>query len=440
MPFNIIRNDITKVEADAIVNAANTALFMGGGVCGAIFRAAGIDELQAACDGLAPIKTGEAVITPGFALPAKYIIHTAGPVYRDGTQGEEALLQACYMNSLALAVKHGCESIAFPLISSGIYGYPKAEALRIATDAIRGFIAGSERDIDVSLVIFGREEFAVGRELLGEVESYIDEHYVGNLEAPQRRFPDAELGAVGFVGTKSPMPGAIAAAEADDAGEAVGAVDGEAGEEIEAIGISYLKTVEPMPVTADAVGAVDDDAIEAIEAVDTAVSQVDMAVSAMAYYFSEGVVEDRGAEEIEEAEKPGGFEKTARKQSAASLEDLVGKLDEPFSATLLRLIDATGEKDSDIYHRANIDRKLFSKIRTNSNYMPSKATVLAFAVALELTLEQTADLLRRAGFALSHSHKFDVIVEYFIANRKFNIFDINEVLFYHDQPLLGGKM
>ena len=165
MPLIIVRNDITKMQVDAIVNAANTALQMGGGVCGAIFNAAGAAKLQSACDKLAPIQTGEAVITPGFNLPAKYIIHAAGPVYRDGKHGEEALLRSCYTNALDLAQKNECESIAFPLISSGIYGYPKDEALSVATEAIRDFIC--EHDIDVSLVVFDKATFAVSEELLG---------------------------------------------------------------------------------------------------------------------------------------------------------------------------------------------------------------------------------------------------------------------------------
>jgi O-acetyl-ADP-ribose deacetylase (regulator of RNase III) len=154
MPFSIVQGDITKLCVDAIVNAANTSLQMGGGVCGAIYAAAGADRLQTACDYLTPIKTGEAVITQGFKLPVKYIIHTAGPVYRDGEHGEETLLRGCYINSLELAVKHNCESVAFPLISSGIYGYPKADALQVATAAINDFI--SEHDIDVSLVMLDK--------------------------------------------------------------------------------------------------------------------------------------------------------------------------------------------------------------------------------------------------------------------------------------------
>jgi O-acetyl-ADP-ribose deacetylase (regulator of RNase III) len=141
------------MQVDAIVNAANTSLLMGGGVCGAIFRAAGPEKLQAACNKLSPIQTGGAVITDGFGLPAKYVIHTAGPVYRGGNEGEEALLRSCYTNSLNLAFRHGCKSIAFPLISSGIYGYPKDEALSVATSAIQDWLKSN--DIEAWLVLFG---------------------------------------------------------------------------------------------------------------------------------------------------------------------------------------------------------------------------------------------------------------------------------------------
>lgn len=151
MPFTLVRQDITKMQVDAIVNAANTELRMGGGVCGAIFNAAGADEMQAVCSKLAPIRTGEAVVTPGFKLPAKYVIHTAGPVYRDGKHGEKEQLRSCYINSLKRAVEHKCESVAFPLISSGIYGYPKEEALKVATAAIKEFI--EKDDLDVYLAV-----------------------------------------------------------------------------------------------------------------------------------------------------------------------------------------------------------------------------------------------------------------------------------------------
>jgi O-acetyl-ADP-ribose deacetylase (regulator of RNase III) len=336
------------MKVDAIVNAANTDLAMGGGVCGAIFKAAGAAQLQAACDKLAPIKTGDAVITPGFGLSAKFVIHAAGLVYRhwNAAQNEE-LLRAAYTNSLKRAVENNCESVAFPLISSGIYGYPKDEALRVATSAIRDFI--SEHDIDVSLVVFDKAAFAVSEELLGKVASYIDEHYVEEHRVSRRELLDVERDALNEK--------------------------------------SIINLNQPMPPSA----------------------QKAMPI----------------------------FEESIAGAPSASLDDIIGKLDEPFTATLLRLIDVSGKKDSEIYNRANIDRRLFSKIRSNAHYAPSKQTVIAFAIALELTLDQTEDLLERAGFALSHSRKFDVIVEYFIASGKYDVYEINEVLFKYDQPLLG---
>lgn len=335
MPFTIIRNDITKMHVDAIVNAANTALQMGGGVCGAIFHGAGAAELQAACDPLAPIQTGEAVITPGFKLPAKYVIHTAGPVYLDGKHGEEKLLRECYHNSLKRAIENDCESVAFPLISSGIYGYPKAEALRVATSAIQDFLV--DHDLEVFLVVYDKAAFAVSENLLGKVKAYIDENYIGDLEEPRHR------------------RGQLLQVEMD-------------------------------------------------------------------------------ALQIEE-EKHSVCESV----SIGGIEDLVGELDEPFSQMLLRLIDLKGKTDVEVYKRANLDRRLFSKIRSNKEYMPSKRTAIAIAIALELTLDETDDLLERAGYALSHSQKFDVIVEYFIASGRYDVFEINQVLFQYDQPLLGGN-
>jgi len=343
MPFTIVRQDITKMKVDAIVNAANTDLQVGGGVCGAIFKAAGAAQLQAACDKLAPIKTGEAVITPGFNLPAKFIVHAAGPVYQHWNKEQnEQHLRAAYTNSLKRAVENKCESIAFPLISSGIYGYPKDEALQAATLAIQDFLA--DHDLDVTLVVFDKSAFTISRELLGAVESYIDEHYVDTHQRKRRHLLDVERGALSV---------------ADE---------------------SVSKYYKPL--------------------------------------FEEMLAPSVGA--------------------PAPLDNLVGNLDEPFSQMLLRLIDAKGKTDVAVYKLANLDRKLFSKIRSNKGYMPSKRTAIALAVALELSLDETDDLLERAGYALSHAVKFDVIVEYFITNGKYDIFKINEVLFEYDQPLLGG--
>lgn len=341
MPLTIVRQDITKMNVDVIVNAANTDLRMGGGVCGAIFRAAGTEKLQTACDKLAPIKTGEAAITPGFALPAKYVIHAAGPVYSVWHKRRcREQLRSAYINSLELALKNGCESIAFPLISSGVYGYPKDEALEVARAAIEEFLR--DHDIEVYLAVFDQSSFRISEALLGDVGSYIDQHYVDTHRVARRQLLDVEEDALRRAATR-----------------------------------------QDLSVQAPAMAA-------------------------------------------------------PMSMPAQGLDDLMKNMDEPFSDTLLKLIDKKGKTDVEVYKRANMDRKLFSKIRSVKGYTPKKPTILALAIALELTLPETDDLLERAGYALSHASKFDVIVEYFIVNGKYDIFEINEVLFAYDQPLLGN--
>ncbi len=153
MPLSIIEGDITRVHADAIVNAANTGLLPGGGVCGAIFEAAGFDKLCEACLKIGHCETGDAVITPGFEL-SKFIIHTPGPIWMDGNHDEESMLRSCYRRSLEVAIENDCQSIAFPLISAGIYGYPPDDALRVARESILEFL--KTHDITVFLVLFRR--------------------------------------------------------------------------------------------------------------------------------------------------------------------------------------------------------------------------------------------------------------------------------------------
>lgn len=340
MPLQIVRQDIVKMNVDAIVNAANTQLAMGGGVCGAIFKAAGARELQDACDKIGSIKTGQAVITPSFRLPCKYIIHAAGPVYHlSKSELCKSQLYSAYTESLKLAKQNECESIAFPLISSGIYGYPKEKALNVALSAIHSFLEDNE--MNVYLIVFDKFAFSVSKQLLGKVESYIDENYVSeHQEQRSRKLLNIEKQNL-----------------CDE---------------------DILFNAAPM----------------------------------------EAVCE----------------ETTVGK----GIDDLMGNLDEPFNATLLRLIDTKGKTDAEVYKRANIDRKLFSKIRIGKGYLPSKRTVIALAIALELSINETKDLLNRAGYSISHSQKFDVIIEYFIVSGQYDIFEINEVLFKYDQPLLGA--
>ncbi len=304
MPLEIIRSDITKMYVDAIVNAANGMLRQGGGVCGAIFAAAGADRLQEECDRIGRCGVGEAVVTGGCNLPAKYIIHTVGPVWRGGGRGEEALLRSCYIRSLELAKERGLESVAFPLISSGIFGYPRDQAFSVAVSAIGSFVL--ENDMRVCLVIFGAESYRPNEALYRAVSAYLDDYDVRFREPP-----------------------AAAGAPAADA-------------------------------------------------------------------------------------------------------------DERFAERLLRLAGEQNLSEPRVYRRANVDRRLFFRIRSDPNYCPGKNTALAFAVALRLNSGQTADLLACAGYALSPAGRFDRIVEYFIRQEKYNIFEINETLFAFNENLLGG--
>lgn len=328
MPLQIVRNDITKMKVDAIVNAANSSLLGGGGVDGAIHRAAG-PKLLAECRTLNGCPTGDAKITKAYRLKAHYVIHSVGPIYRDGHHHEAELLKSCYRQSLQLASRYHCESVAFPLISAGAYGYPKDQALQIAIETITHFLL--DHEMMVYLVIFDQTSFVISEKLFSHIQSYIDDHYA-------TRYGES--------------PSAVKRRHQTD-------------------------LFEQMPM-----------------------------------------------------EGPVCYE-------TLNLEDALKQMDESFSEMLMRKIDEAGMKDSECYKKANVDRKLFSKIRSHKHYKPSKKTVLAFAIALELPLEETNEMLKKAGYALSHSNKFDIIVEYFIIHKHYDIYEINEALFAFDQPLLG---
>ena len=336
MPLHIVRNDITTMKVDAIVNAAKESLLGGGGVDGAIHRAAG-PELLKECRTLGGCKTGEAKLTKGYRLPAKYVIHTVGPVWRGGSHGERDKLVSAYRSSLELALAHGCETVAFPLISSGVYGYPKDQALQVAVDTIGDFL--TEHDMTVYLVIFDRAAYTIGEGLFADIAAYIDDRYVeAHTDAREEQFRRRVV-----------------------------------------------------------------------------------------------AVSEPGAPLVESQWAPAPCD-----AAPGSLEEALSQLDESFSQMLLRKIDERGLTDAQCYKKANIDRKLFSKIRSDLHYKPSKPTAMAFAVALELPLEEAREMLQKAGFAFSHASKFDIIVEYFISRRNYNIFEINEALFAFDQSLLGG--
>lgn len=338
MPFEIVRNDIVNMQVDAVVNTANPNPVIGSGVDSGIHKKAG-HELLVARQKIGCIDFGDAAITPGFDLDARYVIHTVGPVWKDGSHREEQILSSCYRNSLTLAKEHECESIAFPLIATGNYGFPKPLALQIAVREISTFLL--ENEMQVYLVVFGREAFALSEKLFKSVNSYIDENYIRSKKLD-------EYGTESMYGSR---------------------------------------------------------------------------------------LETRRIREQECADMSVG---AAIPMDSDDWGQLINDLDAGFSETLLQLIDRTGKKDSEIYKKANVDRKLFSKIRNNMDYRPSKTTALAFAFALELDVDETKDFISRAGFALSHSSKFDVIVEYFLVNGNYNVFELNEVLFAFDQPLIGA--
>jgi O-acetyl-ADP-ribose deacetylase (regulator of RNase III) len=336
MPFIIVRNDITKMKVDAVVNAANATLQAGGGVCGAIFNAAGHQQVQAECNKIGGCETGKAVITKAYNLDARYIIHAVGPVWQGGIAHEEQLLFGAYTNALKLANQYECQSVAFPLISSGIYGYPKKEAMEVAKGAITGFL--QNHDLTVYLVLFDRQATLTGEKLFRDIKEYIDDHYVRGFEVYE----------------------------------------------------STRKKTDMDSEQAFSADVLTESAIRAFE-----------------------------------------------KRKARSLDDLPGLKEESFSQRLFRYIGEKGISDVAAYKGANVNRRHFSKIRTNVDYQPNKSTVIAFAVSLELNIDETQDLLNSAGYTLSRSYESDLIIEYFISQGIYDIFVINEALFDYKQELLG---
>lgn len=405
MPLEIVRNDITKMKVDAIVNATNNLLLGDGGVDGSIHRAAG-PKLMEKCRALGGCRTGDAKITRAYDLPCKYVIHTVGPLWQGGGYGERETLVSCYRKSLALAKKYHCKTVAFPLISAGVRGYPKEQALRVAADTIGDFLA--ENEMKVYMVIFDKTAFNIGSKLFFDIAEYIDDNYVEAFAEPKRERLRRLEQTMSLYLDEDEMTAAPPIDELDheepttksDIDEKL-IFDPDTGERIAPPSAPpHMREAKAAPFGREK--------------------------SAGSFFTgtegSTGVMPPFGAK---------------AKSAEPDLGDMLKELDAGFSETLLKLIDRTGKKDSEIYKKANVDRKLFSKIRNNPDYKPSKTTALAFAIALELDIEETKDLLSRAGFALTHSSKFDVIIEYFIKRGQYNIFVINEALFAFDQSLLG---
>ena len=345
MPFIIKRQDITKIECDAIINSANTTLLGGGGVDGCIHRAAGV-ELLKECRTLGGCKVGEAKVTHGYNLPSKYVIHTVGPVYQGGDRGEAELLRSCYRNSFKIADELDVKTLAMPLISSGIFGYPRREALDIAVECVREFLA--DHEMTIYLTVFDRSSFEVALSTECKVQEYIDDNYVERNKI-ERRIP-------GIFSAHPPFPFAC----------------------------KKMNVLESRSL--------------AMESRDASPS-------------------------FEDCE--------------SDITKLLRLVDDPFSVTLLKLIDKKGLTEIECYKKANVAKQTWYKIMNSKDYRPSKVTVLSFALALELTLDETNALLETVGFALSRSSRFDLVIEYFISERVYDVFFINKMLFKFDLPCIG---
>lgn len=357
MPFKIIRNDISKVKADIIVNTANPRPIYGGGTDTAIYKAAGVEKLLAERRKIGNIARGDIAVTPAFDLKAKYIIHTVGSKWIDGLNGEFEILENCYRKPLYKAVELECESIAFPLISTGVYGFPKDRALQIAVTVFSHFLM--DYDMNITLVVFDKHSYQLSSGLLGEIDSYIDANYVKEKKS-----------------------------------------------------VEYSRSL-----------------LEEREPLDAEVDEDD-------WEFDERVYAEELTRESESEPCPVFGSILQTPGSDISLEDELDNIGASFHDKLFELIDMSSLDNKDIWKRANMDRKLFSKIQCNEDYHPKKKTVLALCIALELDLEQSKDLLARAEWAFSPSSKVDLIVQKAIIDKKFDIMQLNMVLFQYTNETL----
>ena len=424
MPFSLQRNDITRVNADAYVLAANPELWLGGGVAGAIAKAAGREELQAACDELGGCAVGDAVVTPGFGARATWIIHAVGPVWRPDEDAAllRTWLKSAYLAALARAGELGVDSVAMPLLSAGTFGCPEEISLEVALEAV-GESSAAE-DLDVIIVLFGESARNLARQRFADVAEYIDNAYVAaHPNRRSRRFEEEEFffGGYGAPASRPSMAApAMAAPPLPTMGAAPSMAAPTAVPDTDAEDEALLKRLFRKRSAGRGRAKRAEEPEESVESSGCFGAPVpdDLAVSAMPAPEAP-VMEERSF------------------AAPRSLEDFLDELDAPFSTTLLALIDERGLTDAQVYKRANISRQHFAKIRADADYRPTKKTVLALAVALRLTLTETEDLLARAGFALSSSSKADLIVRYFIERSNFDIFAINEALYAFDQPLLA---
>ncbi len=404
MPFRIVRNDITKMTCDAIVNTAgtypaNTFDEVGAGCDKAIHKAAGAEELIAARKKIGVLSEGEAAITPGFALPAKYIIHAVSPIYIDGNSGEEEKLRNCYRNSLRIALEHNVRSIAFPLIATGSFGYPQEEGMRIAVDEINAFLL--EHELLIYLVVFGSKATMLGQRIYPELEAYIDHNYVD--EKREEEHGDAHFGSY--------HPGD---AEYDPYKR----------ERITLSDRLFRRRHAAKDLFADQMG----------NAPQAFVAGAAMSASSTPASFKMA----KGRDDLSDEEFSENEEISLVPESVAFSEEHESRLAErmrhmsdSFSEYLMYLIGEKALNPVDVYKRAIVDKKVFSKIKNNPKHHPNKMTAMCLCVGALLNLDETKDLLSRAGYALSPCDMTDVIFSFFIENRIYDMIELDIQLEEH---------
>lgn len=376
MPFQIIRNDITKVKADAIVNTANPKPIYAEGTDAAIYKAAGEDELLAERRKIGNIAQGEIAVTPAFKLQAKYIIHTVGPIWIDGEHNEFDILRNCYRNSLNKAKELGCESIAFPLISTGVYGFPKDEALKIATDEIGGFLMREDTDMQVNLVVFDEGAFKLSKKLFFEIISYIDddsviEKYISEYRIDEKQFIEGMIHeSYGF-------------------GEVNNTND---------LSEHYKELYQKESLRFRNIRRRNH--------------------SSRRPYF------ENAGPEYQEKFKPEDY-----------MHD--SKDDFSFRDKLLSILIKKNIDNNDAYKRSNIDRRAFAKILSGETKIPKKSTVFAFCIGLDLTMKESEELLSSAGMAFTPSNKWDQLVIHFIGTKNKDFAEINSIMIACHHPQLG---
>lgn len=350
MSFKIVRNDITKMNTEAIVNTANDHATVGTGCDSAVYKAAGYDKLlKYRTEKIGFVPEGDAFITSGFDLRAKYIIHAVSPLYMGGNQGEEEKLRSCYRKSLQLAKENGIKSISFPLISTGGFGYPKEEGMRIAVDEIHAFLLGNE--MEIFLVVFDKKSTQLGEKIYPGLEAYIDHNYV--KDAGKEEYGDACFGAV-----RPREPGCDRY-------------------------LSHAQMVERRTRK-----------------------------NAEAPFFD--------------------FEE----QHESKLEERMKHMSDTYSEYLMYLIQERNMANAEVWKRAIVDKKIFSKIKNNRNYHPNKLTALCLCVGAKLNLDESKDLLARAGYALSPCDKTDIIFSYFIENEIYDMIELDIQLEEHGLPCI----